>query len=133
MTAENTNFQISNSDSAKNKLSDRERRLRETTDLNPIYMSQIINYIEAKIEDPVLRNMVLERAKKCPHSALKNFFSRFQTIVSDCDRIIQERKSKEAGLHEKVQPKKPSVLQANDLLNLQNEMENEHRLENGDV
>lgn len=127
MTAENTNFQISNSDVAKQKLSDREKRLRETTDLNPIYLSQIINYIEARIEDPILKNMVLARANKYPHSALKNFFSRFPTIVADCNRIINERKAKEHFQPVRKQVTEPVPFQNNDLINLQEQLEKDHK------
>ncbi len=127
MTAENTNFQISNSDAAKQKISDREKRLRETTDLNPIYLSQIINYIEARIEDPVLKNMVLARANKYPHSALKNFFSRFPTIVADCNRIINERKAKEHKQPVRKESPQPIAYQNDDMIKLQEQLEKDHR------
>ena len=122
MTAENTNFKISNSDSVKNRLSDREKRLRETTDLTPIYLSQIINYIEAKIEDATIKNMMLQRAKKYPHSALKNFFSRFESILNDCIKINSERKNKEFLLKENKTDPTP-VIAKQDILELQEQME----------
>lgn len=131
MTAENTNFKISNSDAAKNKLSDREKRLRETTDLSPIYLSQIINYIEAKVEDQTIKNMMLQRVNKYPHSALKNFFSRFDSILNDCIKIHSDRKNKEFLIKERKAEPKPVIAQQ-DILNFQEQMEQEILSENKD-
>jgi len=124
MTAENTNFKISNSDASKIKLSDRERKLRETTDLTPVYLSQIVNYIEAKIEDQTIKNMMLQRVKKYPHSALKNFFSRFESILTDCIKVYSERKNKEFLIKEKKIEQIPAIAKQ-DILELQEQLEQE--------
>lgn len=124
MTAENTNFKISNSDASKIKLSDRERKLRETTDLTPVYLSQIVNYIEAKIEDQTIKNMMLQRVKKYPHSALKNFFSRFESILTDCIKVHSERKNKEFLIKEKKIEQIPAIAKQ-DILELQEQLEQE--------
>lgn len=131
MTAENTNFKISNSDAVSNRLSDREKRLRETTNLTPIYLSQILNYIEARVEDPVIKTMIIERAKKYPHSALKNFFSRFDAILNDCIKINSERKNKEFLLKEKKVEETP-VIEKKDILDFQEKLEKESLAEKED-
>jgi hypothetical protein len=105
-------------------LSDRERKLRETTDLTPVYLSQIVNYIEAKIEDQTIKNMMLQRVKKYPHSALKNFFSRFESILTDCIKVYSERKNKEFLIKEKKIEQIPAIAKQ-DILELQEQLEQE--------
>ena len=53
MTAENTNFKISNSDASKIKLSDRERKLRETTD----------QYISARLSTTLKLKLKIKQLK----------------------------------------------------------------------
>jgi len=123
MTAESTNFQISNSDAGKIKMSDMEKNFRNSVNLTPVYLEQVINFINSSVQDPAIRDKVIARAKSYPHSALQSFLNRFQSIVVECTRIIQEKRTKESQNVVSQTTNNKVIITTNDLLNLQDSLD----------
>ena len=132
MTAENTKFQISNTNLGNNKLSEREKFLRNSVNLTPVNLNQILNYIDHKIEDPVLKGMVIKRARSYPHSALEKFFNIFDSVVQECQKKIHEMRLKENGKTLKKIEEKQADITNDDLLELQKSFEDASILEDHD-
>jgi hypothetical protein len=122
MTAESTNFKISNA-AGDPKISEREKKLRSATNLTPLYLNQLLSYIEAKVEDPIIRDMVVKKAKSYPHSALDKFFANFDKIVSECQHKLHEIRMLELGVKSKATPNKKEKITTDDLLDMQKAFE----------
>lgn len=122
MTAENTNFKISNA-AGDLKISEREKKLRLATNLTPMYLNHLLSYIEAKVEDPIIRDMVIKKAKSYPHSALEKFFTNFDKIVNECQRKLHEIRMLELGIKSKNTSNKKEQVTTEDLIDLQKTFE----------
>lgn len=127
MTTERMNYQISNSETGLSKMNDRDRQLRLSTNLNPIYTHQVVNYINARIENVKIREMMLAKATGYPHSALGSFMQRFDSILAEC--ISAYNKQKQVSVAEKQEKPNKSMINPDDLLNLQDELQKKGEIE----
>ena len=104
-------------------LSDRERMLRGTKNLHPIYLHDLVVYIKNKISDTVLCEEIIKMAGECPHSALGSFFSKIDLIIADKREQLNKRSQKEKEL------KQDEILKEitkSDILDLQEEIFNQN-------
>lgn len=119
------NIKFNNNASADAKISEREKKLRKSTNLTPIYLNNLLSYIEAKIEDPIVRDMVIKKAKSYPHSALENFFNNFDKIVIQCQQKIHQIRMLEMGVKSKEKVENQAKITSDELLDFQNSFEEE--------
>lgn len=122
MTTERMNYQISNNETGLSKMNERDKQLRLTTNLTPIYTHQIINYINSRIENEEVQKMMIEKVKNYPHSALENFMRRFDTLVAEC--VSKLNKNRQKNQQNTKKPKTNSdIISAEDLVNLQDDIQ----------
>lgn len=123
MTTERMNYQISNNETGLSKMNERDKQLRLTTNLTPIYTHQIVNYINARIENDEVREMMISKVKSYPHSALDSFMRRFDTFVAECvSKLNKNRQQNEQSIKKQKQSAEP--INSEDLLDLQDKIEN---------
>jgi hypothetical protein len=120
MTTEKNNIKVNLIPT--NKLSDYQRAVRKSVNLQPIYFDQVVNYINNRIEDVELRDRVMAVAKKYPHSALNRFVSNFERITTECRRILSESKCDEA---EKIVVPPKKQITTDDLMSIQSQLDEE--------
>lgn len=124
MTAENANFKVGTT--LQNKISDYEKALRKATNLRPIYFDQVVNYINNKIEDPLIRDKVMAVAKKYPHSALHRFVENFEMIHTTCIKEISAQRNKEVQL--RVKPEK-KIISSSELMDIYDDFDADPKTE----
>lgn len=123
MTTERMNYQISNNETGLSKMNERDKQLRLATNLTPIYTHQIVNYINARIENDEVREMMISKVKSYPHSALDSFMRRFDTFVAECvSKLNKNRQQNEQSIKKQKQSAEP--INSEDLLDLQDKIEN---------
>jgi len=123
MTTERMNYQISNNETGLSKMNERDKQLRLATNLTPIYTHQIVNYINARIENDEVREMMILKVKSYPHSALDSFMRRFDTFVAECvSKLNKNRQQNEQSIKKQKQSAEP--INSEDLLDLQDKIEN---------
>jgi len=122
MTTERANFQIYNSGANMSNLSEMEKNLRASTNLTPVYLVQLQNYISARIENPIIRDMMLEKANSYPNSALQGFLDRFDKIMAECIKRHNEIRLKESNSIKTTKSISRNTIKAEDLLNLQDQL-----------
>lgn len=123
MTTERMNYQISNNETGLSKMNERDKQLRLATNLTPIYTHQIVNYINARIENDEVKEMMISKVKSYPHSALDSFMRRFDTFVAECvSKLNKNRQQNEQSIKKQKQSAEP--VNAEDLLDLQDKIEN---------
>lgn len=124
MTAESANFKVGTT--LQNKISDYERALRKATNLRPIYFDQVVNYINNRVDDDVVREKVMAVAKRYPHSALHRFVQNFDMIYSACMKETSVQRNLE--VQQKVKPVK-KLITTDELLDLHAETDDEIAVE----
>lgn len=123
MTTERMNYQISNNETGLSKMNERDKQLRLATNLTPIYTHQIVNYINARIENDEVREMMISKVKSYPHNALDSFMRRFDTFVAECvSKLNKNRQQNEQSIKKQKQSAEP--INSEDLLDLQDKIEN---------
>lgn len=123
MTTERMNYQISNNETGLSKMNERDKQLRLATNLTPIYTHQIVNYINARIENDEVKEMMISKVKSYPHSALDSFMRRFDTFVAECvSKLNKNRQQNEQSIKKQKQSAEP--INSEDLLDLQDKIEN---------
>ena len=124
MTAENANFKVGTT--LQNKISDYERALRKATNLKPIYFDQVVNYINNRVDDAVVREKVMAVAKKYPHSALHRFVHNFDMIYNACMKETSVERNLE--VQQRAKPVK-KMITTDELLDLHAETDEENVVE----
>lgn len=120
MTTENNNIKVNLIPT--NNLSDYQKAVRKSVNLQPIYFDQVVNYINNRIEDVELKNRVMAVAKKYPHSALNRFVLNFEMILAECKRLLSE--SKHGEIKKIIAPPKKQIT-TDELMDIQSQIDEE--------
>jgi hypothetical protein len=122
-STEGINFGVQNMSPGFDKLPEREKKLRMSVNLHPVYLENVLKIINNRIEDEDVKNAVVKEAKRCPHSALSQFLQRLESITQEQIKKLNFAKRKE---NEKIpashKKQKENKLQTEELLDIQEDL-----------
>lgn len=133
MTAERTNAKIYIQNGQR--ISDYDRRLRNSVTKRPVYNDQIVAYVDRKVTDPVLRDRIIAEIAKFPSAAGNFLFQQIDSMILKMQVKMNNEKAEILGKfkQQKVKPE-TTVTALDDLykeLSTQDTTQNE-TLENTD-
>jgi hypothetical protein len=74
-------------------ISDYERKLRSTGFASKLYRTDLLNYIESKNLDPIVKNKILAETANIPCQAIHHMFPRMDDMIRKIQKQVNEERS----------------------------------------